>query len=75
MCFFSWLKSKLLYREPYILRLYNWNSTGTTAHCGKEQFDKVFAGYNVVHDIDKNIVYAPFHIGESTVIVIRDDSR
>ena len=73
MCILCWLKGKLFFRKPYILRLYKWNKSGTTAYCSKEQFVKVFAGYNVVHDVDKNIIYAPFHVGENTVMVIRDD--
>jgi len=71
----SFIKRKILKRKPYILKLYNWNKSNTTAYCSKEQFSEVFAGYNVVHDIDKNIVYAPFHIGENTVIVVRDDKE
>lgn len=73
MLFLSWLKDKIFNRKPYLLKLYKWNKSGTTAYCDKEQFSKVFKGYNVIHDLDKNIVYAPFHVGENIVMVIRDD--
>lgn len=75
MSILSRLKSKLLNRRPYMFKLYNWSKSGTTAYCSKEQFEEVFAGYNVVYDLDKGIVYAPFHVGETTVMVIRDDKH
>jgi len=61
-----------IHKKPYILRLYKWNKTRTSAYCSKEQFNKVFSGYNVIYDVDNDVIYAPFHVGENSIIVIRD---
>lgn len=61
--------------KPHILKLYNWNRTLTEAHTTKEDFDSTFAGYNVVYDVDNGKVFAPFVIGDRTVMVVRDDKN
>ena len=68
----SYIKGKILKRKPYILKLYNWNSTRTSAHCSSKDFDKVFSGFNCIYDADKDITFAPFHVGDLFITVIRD---
>lgn len=60
-------------KKPHILKLYGWNSTKTEAHTSSKDFDITFAGYNVIQDLDTGKIFAPFHIGERTVMIIRDD--
>jgi len=63
------------FKKPTLVRLYNWNSTRTEAYCSGEQFDRVFAGCNVIHDLDKHVIYSPLAVGHDFVIVFRDDDN
>lgn len=69
---FKWLRN-IFMRKPIHVKLHNWNSTRTEAHLSAKDFDRHFAGWEVIHDLDTGKTYGPYNIGTHTVMVIRDE--